>query len=1010
MQPGSAQVVILGAGRSVRGGVPSAMVDIDERGRVMDWLLDAFAVLGDPEIYFVGGFKAEDVVERYPQLRVVFNRAWAETGPVESLGLVPLDPLRPTYVCYSDVVFRRRAVELLAAAPPGAAVAVDSQWRLRYDGRSPADLARAEKVRRIGSAIVEMGVDVGVGAADAEFAGLARLSPSAVVAATRAIVNGSLPATAALPALLDQIRAVGIDVHGVDLRGEWAELDAQQDLARFVLGTKAESLDRLRRMDHGAVIGALVSFTRSEWSADPAAVLDRIAIGLPRETLIVRSSALSEDGWRNSGAGQHESIADVAPEPDALASAIDAVFASYLDGNEADQVLVQEMVRDVALSGVVMTRTHALGAPYYVVNFDDATARTDVVTSGGDARTVVCLRGADHPANLPASIAPVLSAVQKIEAIVGHDSLDIEFAVTGDDEVHVLQVRPIAMTERALPMDDDVVVAAVRAGTRFVTDRHRPQPTLVGRTTRYSVMADWNPAEIVGTTPRALALSLYRYLVTDDVWARQRAEYGYRDVRPCPLLVEIAGHPYVDVRACFNSFVPATVSDDLATRLVEHQVDHLARHPQLHDKVEFAVLITCLAPDFDHHAQRLLEAGFTAADVDELRDALRALTIGAVARLDDDLDELERLQARIANQRADDLAPLDAAAHWLELVRTEGTPLFSHLARAAFVATSILRGLGAVGAITPARIDEFLATTETVFGRLQADAARVRDGVMPWTDFVDEYGHLRPGTYDITSLRYRSAAEEYLRPLVDQPTAAAVGVTAFAWTSAETAAIRAALAAIDLPIELDALDRFIRGAITGREAGKFVFTRPLSDALEALAAFGATVGLDRDDVANLRIGDVLRLRDAIPDPAGFLRVRVAEGVEAHHVTQGVALPAQIATADDLVCFEQSDAEPNFVTALSVQASVTAGLVAGHVDVAGRIVLIPSADPGYDWLLARGIAGLITMFGGANSHMAVRAAECRLPAAIGVGESRYAALARADVIRLDCGARTVSVVR
>ena len=82
----------------------------------------------------------------------------------------------------------------------------------------------------------------------------------------------------------------------------------------------------------------------------------------------------------------------------------------------------------------------------------------------------------------------------------------------------------------------------------------------------------------------------------------------------------------------------------------------------------------------------------------------------------------------------------------------------------------------------------------------------------------------------------------------------------------------------------------------------------------------------------------------------------------------------------------------------------------HADVEGRIVLIPQADPGYDWLLARGIAGLSTMFGGANSHMAVRAAECSLPAAIGVGETRYEQLAHASVLRLDCGARTISVVR
>ena len=37
-----------------------------------------------------------------------------------------------------------------------------------------------------------------------------------------------------------------------------------------------------------------------------------------------------------------------------------------------------------------------------------------------------------------------------------------------------------------------------------------------------------------------------------------------------------------------------------------------------------------------------------------------------------------------------------------------------------------------------------------------------------------------------------------------------------------------------------------------------------------------------------------------------------------------------------------------------------------------------------------------MYGGANSHMAVRAAECSLPAAIGVGETRYAHLEAAAV--------------
>ena len=77
---------------------------------------------------------------------------------------------------------------------------------------------------------------------------------------------------------------------------------------------------------------------------------------------------------------------------------------------------------------------------------------------------------------------------------------------------------------------------------------------------------------------------------------------------------------------------------------------------------------------------------------------------------------------------------------------------------------------------------------------------------------------------------------------------------------------------------------------------------------------------------------------------------------------------------------------------------------------GKIVLIPQADPGYDWLFGQQIAGLITMYGGANSHMAIRAAEFGLPAAIGVGETKYQSLSNAVVLELDAGNRSIQVVR
>jgi hypothetical protein len=94
-----------------------------------------------------------------------------------------------------------------------------------------------------------------------------------------------------------------------------------------------------------------------------------------------------------------------------------------------------------------------------------------------------------------------------------------------------------------------------------------PHPHLAGRTTCFGVMPDWNPAEIIGIRPRKLALSLYRELIMDHIWADQRYNYGYRDVRSVPLMVTFLGIPYIDIRASFKSFIPRSLSGPIAHKL-----------------------------------------------------------------------------------------------------------------------------------------------------------------------------------------------------------------------------------------------------------------------------------------------------------------------------------------------------------------------------------------------------------------------------------------------------------
>ncbi|MBA4319468.1 MAG: hypothetical protein C0412_13790, partial [Flavobacterium sp.] len=73
-----------------------------------------------------------------------------------------------------------------------------------------------------------------------------------------------------------------------------------------------------------------------------------------------------------------------------------------------------------------------------------------------------------------------------------------------------------------------------------------------------------------------------------------------------------------------------------------------------------------------------------------------------------------------------------------------------------------------------------------------------------------------------------------------------------------------------------------------------------------------------------------------------------------------------------------------------------------------LVLLPNADPGYDFLFHSGAVGIITKVGGPASHMCIRAIELQMPACIGCGESVYQKLTTAHSSILDCSARQIII--
>ena len=102
-------------------------------------------------------------------------------------------------------------------------------------------------------------------------------------------------------------------------------------------------------------------------------------------------------------------------------------------------------------------------------------------------------------------------------------------------------------------------------------------------------MSDWNPAEMIGTKPNPLSISLYSELITNEIWAIQRKNYGYKNVIPNPLMVNFAGSPYIDIRTDLNSFLPKNLNQRFQKKVINNCLNKIKAKPEIHDKIEFDV-------------------------------------------------------------------------------------------------------------------------------------------------------------------------------------------------------------------------------------------------------------------------------------------------------------------------------------------------------------------------------------------------------------------------------------
>lgn len=778
--------------------------------------------------------------------------------------------------------------------------------------------------------------------------------------------------------------------------------------------TKAETLLSLRGRLEYSRIAELDYFTYAEWRKAGEEILLRLQSAFTGRFVIVRSSAQGEDGHESSMAGQFCSLLNIdSQDKAALASAVVTVFNSYPDNNKDHQVLVQPMIQSVLLSGVVFTQDQKTGAPYIIISYDDESPATDAVTSGRSVcKSLRIWRGTAIDKLTSERMQRLYKAVQELEALMQSDSLDIEFAIDADYRVWILQVRPLIMDEALSRQDIRIMEDVLQGVCRKITHLSKPQEGIYGVCTLFSNMSDWNPAEMIGITPYPLAYSLYHTLITADIWHQARSGMGYYPVEH-HLMEKIGGQPFIDVRKSFNSFLPAQIAPLTAERLINAWLARLAENPALYDKVEFDIASTCYTPSFERFYAKHYEGVLTEEQHDQYRNILLDLTAKCVSGdveyslgwCEAQAEYLKEDQQKIALEEVLSQTSKNIAVHIAHLIgqgRLLGTQAFSAAARHAFIAEAILRGGKEEGYLSADNIARFKSSITTISNDIIHAMAHVQENPAAREAFNKKFGHIRPSSYDILSPRYDA---------MDNIGGIAARISCVEEKSrfdlSELAPLDDLFARDGFPCSMQDFATYYIKAVQLRESIKLTFTRSLSDILECVAAIGAQYDLDRHAMSYMDVNELIKI---VTDnqPGDKIRHMIEKQKHEREIYKGVYMNYLLESEKDIYVIPVQRNIPNFITFKRVSApceTLSENEAARH-DLAGKIICIERADPGFDWLFGCGIAGLVTQYGGANSHMAIRCSEFGLPAAIGCGELIYEKLKQAGGIEMDCQSGTI----
>ena len=774
------------------------------------------------------------------------------------------------------------------------------------------------------------------------------------------------------------------------------------------LSTKSKNLEILRNFNlKKSNVPNFISIKVQELNKDYK-ILKNVKSILSNR-LSIRSSYYLEDNKNASMAGEFDSFLDIANTEKNILFYAQKLAQQYKKKSKyknhylQSEILIQNYIGNSSISGVVTTKCLKDGTDYYVVNYDDQTKNTYTVTSGNEkGARVLNIFKKNIKKIRSLKFRRIINAVEEIESKFPKIPLDIEFALDDNNTVNIFQIRPLSTSKNWEKISSKIIYKNLNSNKKKFIKTLKDNKEF-GNKAIFGLMPDWNPVEIIGYQPNQLSYSIYKKIITDSSWRIARNKMGYKNINK-QLMYSFAGKPYIDTRLSFNSMIPKDVNKNLTKKIILSWSKLLIKKPYLHDKIEFEIA----DGSYDASFLKKIKNQYNFLSIKEKKqysNIIKKFTDNLIKNSEKNFIKLNKKLYNLELERIkfikgyfgnkDNLNKKDILNFILK-IKNLGTIPFSIYARHAFIAKKFFKSFvdeKVISNKTYAKLLNVVGTITNEFIKLKKDSQK---DIKYKKKFDNYFFHLRPGTYDININRYNSKISDYK---IDDMSNIFSNDSNYLVSSTESYQLNKFLKIHRLDFNKSQILKYFLTSIKMRENSKFIFTRALSDLIEILKKLGEKYNIKKTELSKLSLNNVLNLD--YKNKNKLIKI-VEKNKIQNRLNNKIKLPYLITTKNDFFISSILLSKPNFITKKIIKGNLLKIDEDGvNKNISSKIILIEKADPGFDWIFSKKIKGLITKYGGVNSHMSIRCEELNVPAAIGVGEDNFNNIKKYLNIILNC---------